>query len=403
MDRKRIIRFLVLISALTLFLFISVYSVTLWLAGRAPEPPFPDLSGADEEVAAVIQHARDKVLRAPKSSTAWGNLGEVLLAHTYNHEANICFQQAEQLDPREPTWPYLHGLNLLTSDPEASIPCLQRAVGCSSERQVVPRLLLAEALLERDRLDEVQSLLDQVRTRDSADLRARLLFGRLEILRQNWQAALTHLEECRDDVHARKRSAVLRAEAWNQLGETEKAVAEQRRAGELPEDQPWPDPFNEKVVKLQRGLRARFMSVDYLMRAGRLHEALQLLNETVEKYPSSLESWMRLGEVWYRVRNPDRAQECFQKATRLAPDLAEAWFRLGCIQAQTHSAEAEASFRQAIRCKPHYSQAHFNLGQCLKEQGRREDAAAEFREALRCRPDYELARKALRELETQKK
>jgi len=368
-----------------------------------PEPPLPDLDGVDVEIVESIHQARGKVLRDRKSAAAWGHLGEVLLAHTFNREATLCFEQAERLDPGEPAWPYLQGLDLFSHDPEACIPCLQRAVSRSDARQVVPRLLLAEALLERGRLDEAQALLEDVRTVDPSNLRAQLLFGRLEILRQNWQAGLNHLEACRNDLHARKRTATLRAEVWNQLGDTEKALAEQRQAAELPTDQPWPDPFYEKVLKFQMGLRARFMAVDYLTQAGRFPEVLQLLNQTVEKYPSSLEGWMRLGEAWFRAQKLDRAQECFRKATRLAPDLAEAWFRLGCIQAQSHSPEAEESFRQAIRCKPHYSQAHFNLGQCLKERGRRDDAAAEFREALRCRPDYDLARAALRDLESQKK
>jgi tetratricopeptide (TPR) repeat protein len=367
-----------------------------------PEPPLPDLNGVDVEIVESIHQAREKVLRDRKSAAAWGHLGEVFLAHTFNREANLCFQHAELLDPREPAWPYLQGLDLFTYDPEACIPCLQRAVSRSDARQVVPRLLLAEALLERGRLDEGQALLERVRGTDPSNLRAQLLLGRLEILRQNWQAGLNHLEACRNDVHARKRSATLRAEVWNQLGEMEKVVDEQRRAAELPADQPWPDPFYEKVLKLQMGLRARFMAVDYLTQAGRFPELLQLLNQTVEKYPSSLEGWMRLGEAWFRAQRLDHAQDCFRKATHLAPDLAEAWFRLGCIQAQMHSPEAEASFRQAIRCKPHYSQAHFNLGQCLKERGQRDDAAAAFREALRCRPDYELARTALRELENKK-
>lgn len=394
--RKRILGFLFGIGVA------AAIALGVWLRQprSLPEPPLPDLTGVDEEVVEIIQQAREKVLHAQKSSAAWGHLGEVLLAHTFNHEANLCFQQAELLDPHEPAWPYLQGLNLFTYDPEACIPCLERAVRCGDKRQVVPRLLLSEALLERGRPEEGQSLLERVQATDPGNLRVRLLLGRVEILRQNWKAGLAHLEACRNDVHARKRSAALRAEAWNQLGETEKALAQQRQAAELPEDQSWPDPFYEKIVKLQKGLRARFLSVDYLIQSGRIAEALQLLNRTVEKYPSSLEGWMRLGEACTRARKLDHAQACFQKATKIAPDLAEAWFRLGCIQAQTHSPETEASFRQAIRCKPHYSQAHYNLGQCLKDGGHREEAAAEFREALRCRPDYELARTALRDVET---
>lgn len=367
-----------------------------------PEPPLPDLTEADEEVAEAIQQARDKVLRERSSATAWGELGEVLLAHEFNREANRCFQQAESLDPHEPTWPYLQGLNLITHDPEAGIPCLQRAVQYCNERQLEPRLLLAEVLLERGRLDEAQSLLDQALATDANNLRARLGLGRLELLRHNWRAGLAHLEACRNDPHTRKRAHTLHAEALNQLGEVEQARDEQRRVADLPEDQPWPDAFYVKVLKLRRGLQARFQSVDQLIRSGRIPEAISLMTQTLEKYPSSLEGWMRMGELWHRVRRPDRAEACFKQAVRLSPDLAEGWFRLGCIQVMTRNRDAEESFRQAIRCKPHYAQAYYNLGQCLKEQGQRDAAAGQFREALRCRPDYDLARTALRELETQK-
>ncbi|HEY7328794.1 MAG TPA: tetratricopeptide repeat protein [Gemmataceae bacterium] len=378
--------------------------VWLWASRPRVEPPLPDLSQVDDEIVKLIGLARGKVLHAPKSATAWGHLGEVLLAHSFNHEANLCFQQAELLDPAEPAWPYLQGVELFAYDPEACIPCLERAVRRCSERQVVPRLLLAEALLERGRLDEAEALVARVPSADPYNmLRARLLLGRLEILRQNPRAALTQLEACRDSVHSRKRALALCAGAWNQLGEMDKAVAEQRSAADLPDDLPWPDPYYEKVVKLQTGLRARFLSVERLARERRIPEAIQLLNQTLEKYPSSLEGWMRLGEAWNRAQNLDRAQACFQMATELAPDHAEAWLRLGRVQAQTHDPQAEESFRRAIQCKPHSSQAHYNLGLCLKEQGRREDAAAEFREALRCQPDYDPARTALREIEAIRK
>lgn len=366
-----------------------------------PEPPLPDLTGADQEVAEAIQQAWEKVRSERSSSTAWGELGQVLLAHDYNREANRCFEQAERLDPREPTWPYLQGLNLIKHDPEAGIRCLERAVRCSDEHPEL-RLLLAETLLERGRLDEAQSLLDQARSLAPDNLRARLALGRLELLRHNSRAGVSHLEACRKDAHARKHAHLLLAEAYNQLGETEKARAEQRQAARLREDQPWPDPLFVPILKLRRGLQARFQAVDYLSRSGRVSEAVQLLTQTMEKYPSSLEGWMRLGELWYRAKRPDRAQACFEQAVRISPELAEAWFRLGCIQVANDSRQAASSFRQAIRCKPHYAQAHYNLGQCLQQQGERAAAAAAFREALRCRPDYDLARKALRELEDRK-
>src|SRR5213079_2958398 len=118
-------------------------------------------------------------------------LGMVLRAHDFDAEANRCFEEAERLDPREPRWPYLRGQTLVLTDPEAGILCLRRAVQCCGDSPTAPRLRLAEALLEQGRLDEAQSHLEQAARRDP---RARLAWGRLALLREDWRGALAHLE-----------------------------------------------------------------------------------------------------------------------------------------------------------------------------------------------------------------
>jgi tetratricopeptide (TPR) repeat protein len=388
------------ILALAIAAVVVAGALGVWQFWRhtTTDPPLPDLTGADVEVAEIIEEARQEVFRARSSAPAWGRLGKVLLAHEFNREANRCFQQAEVLDPRDPAWPYLQGMNLVVHDPEAGIPCLERAAQRCGDGQVGPPLLLAEVLLERGRLDEVQVLLDQVMRTDPYNLRAWLGLGRLALLRQNWKAGLERLDACVSDVHTRKRARILRTEVWQQLGELERARAEQSKAAELPEDRPWPDPFQEEVLKLRRGLRARFLSVNYLMQAGRMNEAIDLLDQTLKMYPQSIEGWMRLGDIRVRTQKLGQAEACYRQAVDLAPDMAEAWYRLGCVQALEHSPEAMPSFRQAIRYKPDYAPAHYSLGQCLKESGDPSGAAAEFRKALLCRPDYAIARTALGDL-----
>jgi tetratricopeptide (TPR) repeat protein len=258
--------------------------------------------------------------------------------------------------------------------------------------------LLAEVLLEAGRLDESRAILGQVLAGDPANRRARLGLGRLALQREDWRGALENLKACQDDAHARKRARAASAEAWHHLGETERARADQRLAATLPEDRPWPDPWHEKVLQLRKGLRSRFQQVNHLQQSGRTAEAVQLLRETLTRYPESAEGWMRLGEVWHGLKNWNQAQTCYRQALRIDPDLAQAWFQLGCVQAQVPDPEAVTSFRQALRCKPAYAEAHYNLGVCLKGQGDRAAAAEAFREALRCRPDFDLARTALREL-----
>jgi tetratricopeptide (TPR) repeat protein len=44
--------------------------------------------------------------------------------------------------------------------------------------------------------------------------------------------------------------------------------------------------------------------------------------------------------------------------------------------------------RQAIRIKPDYPEAHYNLGMILYRLGRLTEAEGDFRQAARLRPDY---------------
>jgi tetratricopeptide (TPR) repeat protein len=342
------------------------------------------------------------VLAHRSSGASWGRLGEVLLAHTFDVEANICFEEAERLDPHEAAWPYLRGFNLVAHDPDTGIRCLERAVANSPGR-TEPRLYLAEVLVERGRLDEAQSLFQAVIRGEPDNPRARLGLGRLALLHEDWRGALEHLDPYRLDPHTRKRAATARAEAWDRLGEPENARAERDRAAKLPADQTWPDQFHDRVTVLRRGLQARFQVAASLLQSGQLESAVQVLQQTQEKYPDSVEACMRLSDVWLRANKPDRALACSQRAVQVAPEMAEAWARLGSLQALLHMPEAVDNLQEAIRLKPDHAQAHFNLGQCfLRDRGDRSRAAEQFRAALQCNPDYDSARQALRDLEARR-
>src|SRR5579872_2380806 len=98
MSRKRTLLFLALLSALAFFLVIFVYSGTVWLGARSPQPPEPDLAGVDPDVVEAIAAAQDKVRQQPNNGPAWGLLGMVFFAHDFHDEAERSFVQAERLD-----------------------------------------------------------------------------------------------------------------------------------------------------------------------------------------------------------------------------------------------------------------------------------------------------------------
>ncbi len=64
----------------------------------------------------------------------------------------------------------------------------------------------------------------------------------------------------------------------------------------------------------------------------------------------------------------------------------------GCLLLDLgRTAEAEASLRTAIRLKPDYAEAHFNLANILRKRGDRDGAKAAYGEALRLKPDMAAA------------
>src|SRR5262249_23671964 len=71
--------------------------------------------------------------------------------------------------------------------------------------------------------------------------------------------------------------------------------------------------------------------------------------------------------------------EC-SEAVRLNKDFAEAHYNLGnALRDKGDTAAAEAAYREVIRLKPDYAEGHCNLGQLLREAGRFREALDELR------------------------
>jgi tetratricopeptide (TPR) repeat protein len=374
-----------------LLVALGVWYWSYWSGGPAL-PPF-DPAGADPEAVALIEKVRAEVRARPRSGSAWGRLGMVLRAHGYGEEALVCFAVAEQLDPREPRWPYLRGLSLAQSDPTEGLACLRRAVGrWAGECPEAARLRLAEVLIEQGE-NEAGPLLDQA----GPHPRAALLRARLAAAREDWGLVVRELAACAEDVHARKQAAALAAQAWRQQGEPDSAREARRRSEELPEDLPWPDPVVEEVEALQVGIQVRLAHADALVRQGH-PEGLLLLEQLVEERPEHARAWLLLGRTLLRGR-PAEAEVALARTVDLEPGSVEGWFQLAVARVFLGKREEAAKgFREATRLKPDYTLAYYNLGLCLKDLGDRSGARQAFEAALRSQPDHAESRRALDEI-----
>ena len=371
-----------------------------WATHRAsvPEPPAVDLAGADPEVAAAVESARAAVRREPSSGAAWGHLGMVLRAHDFGPEANACLAEAERLAPNEPRWPYLQGLTLILTDPDAGLRRLQRAVELCDNKPLAPRLRLAETLLAQGRLDEAEEQLRRARAAEPGHPRVRLALGRLAYQRDDLAGSRNHLQAAADSPFGRKTARSLLAAVRQRLGDPG-AADEAARAARLPDDPPWPDPFVEEVEELGASKQAAIARADSLFFQGRGGEAVALLSQAVRRYPDADRVWLALGRILVQLKDDAAAVPALRRTTELAPDSSEGWFQLGVALYRLENVdEAADCFRQAVRLKPDYAWAHHNLGLCRKRQGDRAGAAECFRAALRYKPDYVPAREELEAL-----
>jgi tetratricopeptide (TPR) repeat protein len=363
---------------------------------RPAEPPAVDLAGADPEVAQAVQEARQELAAAPRSAARWGRLGVVLRAHAFNNEAQVCFRQAERLDPSEPRWPYYQGLTLLATDPPAGLACLRRAAEHLGDGPAAPLYRLAEALLEQGLLDEAGQALDRADRREPREPRGRLLRARLAAAREDWKAALALAEGCLKDRRAARQAYQLAADASQRLGDEARARKLIAQARDAPPDLPWRDPFAEEVEGVKVGLHTRLVRAGALEQSGRGAEAVAVLERLLRDRPREVHCRVVLGQMLRRQKQLGRAEEALNQAVQLDPDNADGWFWLGVVREdQGRHPTAAAAFREAIRLKPDHAQACHHLALCLKAAGDADGARRAWQDALRIQPDHAEARQGL--------
>jgi tetratricopeptide (TPR) repeat protein len=363
------------------------------------EPPPVNLTGADPAIVAAVEEARAAVKQSPRSAAAWGRLGMVLMAHRFEAEAGACLGQAERLDPREVRWPYYHGKLLTDQDLDGAIAKLQRAVVLCGDTPDAPRLLLADTLLVRGRLDEAADQYRAVLARDPDNARARLGLGRLAYARNLLPEAVTLLRSsCLTDPRTRRACGRVLAEVLQHRGDAAAADLELQRVGGLPPDAAWPDPLLDEVWQLHVGRKARCERARSLFNQGQVREAIDLLRQTVRDYPHSDVAWLMLGQALIGQDDYPEAERALRSAVREAPDSDENVYYLGIALLGRHDdAGAAACFRKATELRPENAEAHVQLGQCLLRQDDVAGALAAFRAAVRYHPQSDEAHVCLAE------
>jgi tetratricopeptide (TPR) repeat protein len=379
-------RVALLVLGLVIMVGLTWIGLHRWRGETIPEPPSVSLTSLDPAIAEQIAHTVAVVRAAPHSGATWGRLGLVFQAYDFRAEARFCFAEAEQLDPREPRWPYYHGELLLPEATEAAIAKLKRAAELGAPD--VARVHLAEALVEQGQWDAAEAHFKQLLSAQADHAAAWLGLAKLNYARGRLQEGADCLDRCQADVHTAKSAYALRATIQERLGDAPAAETSTGIARSLPPDQKWPDPYALEAMPYRLGRQAWLDHAQQLLRQGRFDEATPLIVRVVKEYPEATEGWLLLGRLRLLQRNLAAAEQALREHLRRAGDSIDGQMQLGLVLLyQQRNEEAAAYFQTVIALKPGSVEAHYNLGLAQTRLSQPDQAVQSFQEALRLKPD----------------
>jgi Flp pilus assembly protein TadD len=284
-------------------------------------------------------------------------------------------------------WPYYRASVLQVDRPDDAIATLKEAVKAHAGDSST-RLRLAEALIERERLDEAAEQLAQVWAREPNHPRVLLRLGQVALRRGDAAGSVALLTQATQHPLSRKAASVALAEAFHRLGQEEQAVQARKQALEFPEDRVWTDAYTQELKDLRLGAAGRSLRAQNLLAEGQDRTARQLLEETAQKYPQFHRAHALLAARYLQTGDLKAAEQWLRETVRLAPEFERARIQLGLVLLlRGDTAAATAEFRTVLAANPGSTDANFYLGQALLTQGDTDGVILASRAGLRYRPD----------------
>jgi len=383
----------------TLILALIAVGLVLGIPWRSgPAPPAIPTAGLEPAVARLIEQSLADTRASPRSATAWGKLGSVLMHGEFIEPSGEAFEEAERLDPAEPRWPYLHGLLLLPIDPNAALARLERALMTAPQVQGA-RWRLAQAQAEHGRGEEAGRHFESVLRAEPDHAPALLGLARWRQSQGRLAEATNLAARCLANPHTARGAHLLMATVLRAAGDAPAAAMFARRFEDLPADAPSPDLWWDEALVYRVDRKSRLEAASGLVDQRRFHEALALLASAAKDYPDDDEIPYLEGWALNQQQQFGPAEAALRRHLQRSASSPKGHAQLAvALLGQRRYEEAIAVLEIGVRLKPTWREFHSNLGFACVHLARFDDAIGHYRNALAQDPNHGPSGTALGEL-----
>jgi tetratricopeptide (TPR) repeat protein len=378
-------------------------------AGHRADPPEIPADVTDPPIRKVIAAKRAAVIADRRSATAWGELGMAFDTHELWEQAQVCYERAMELDPPDARWPFL--LAEVLNWRKKAEPNKEEAVRlyrlAADRTPPTPAhtwtatLCLADLLTELDRADEAAPLYRRAFDADPENPWAAYRAARLLADSGRTKEAIRMYQTLASSPYTRKKTAVALAELYRRLGKATEADSYEHKAGLLPRDESWPNPYANPVAELRRGRAVLIDTYFALERAQHVAGVMATATALADQYPS-VESQLLLLRAMINIGELTAALAVAEDVLRVEPRAPTAHSFLGLArlgladraEAEGRKADADRLLAQAaealgesVRLKPDYAPGYLYWAKVLLRLGRLPEAEKAARAGVASRPE----------------
>jgi len=349
-------------------------------------PAIPELARRPAELVDRIANADRAARSLFRPAPGLATLARLYQANGFADEAIACLELLLELEPSDPRWPHLLATLL------AGYGRLDEArAHWQNTLRLAPdylpaRLRLGDAALKSNQLEESAASYRAVLAGDPHNPYALLGLARIDLARQEPEAARAHLEAA---VSARPDLAgawALLATVHDRAGETLAAKAARQRASADRHREP-PDAWVDALADDNYDPYQIAIAAEIAAEAGRLDEARRGFERAVILDPANAISRRLLGKFHAERGESAAARAELERAVSLDPTNADGWlFLLQTCEALADRAASARALADGLRHCPSSSGLHHENGRRLAAQQRYPAAIAAFQEAKRLRP-----------------